>query len=310
MFYNALPKNALILSPMVGFSDSPYREICRKMGAAYSITEFVSAQHLTTKSKNKIPSVFKFGKMERPIVFQVFGNDAETIINGVKKILPLNPDGIDLNMGCSVRKVAHHGSGAALMREPQKVKEIISGLVKVSSVPISAKMRLGWDHGQMNFKEIGKIVQEEGGSAVAIHARTKQMKYSGVANWDLIGELAAHLSIPVFGNGDIRKKATALNMIETYGLQGVFIGKGALGNPWIFENDQKRQLSLEARMPVILRHLRQMHRFYAEKAAILFRKHFTQYTEDIHIEKDIRQEILSLTNTDEFIKRIQTLCHI
>ena len=303
-FYDQLPKDALVLSPMAGFSDSPYRHLCRKFGSAYSITEFVSTSDLFRGRPSAI-SLFRYLEAERPIVFQVFGNDPDIIVRAVERILVLNPDGIDLNMGCSVRKVAHHGSGAGLLREPRKVEKIISGLRKITALPVSAKIRMGWDHDNLNYPEIARILEDQGIAAIAMHGRTKKMGYTGSAEWDKIADLASRVKVPVFGNGDLCSAAEAKLKIRQYSLAGAFIGRQPVGNPWLFDKDNRNELSLAQRLPVMLEHFDAMRNFYGDNAAtILFRKHFTKYTDDLDIPFELRNCLLTMQSADGFIEKL------
>lgn len=271
----------LVLSPMAGFSDSPYRKLCRRMGSAFSITEFVSTEHLFRSSAKAI-ALFRYEEVERPLVFQIFGNNPDIILRGVERVLHLKPDGIDLNMGCSVRTVSGSGSGAGLLRCEPKVKEIIRRLVGETGLPISAKIRLGWDHENLNYMDMSALLESEGVWAIAVHGRTRQMAYTGKADWERIGEIAAARKVPVFGNGDVASYADAREKIRCYGVYGVYIGRGAIGNPWIFNGVDRVGLSLAERLPVIQEHLSDMINFYGDAlAAMLMRKHLTQYLKDL-----------------------------
>lgn len=288
---HSLGDSRIVLSPMAGFSDSPYRRLTRAMGSAFSITEFVSTEHLF-RSNPKAISLFRFEESERPIVFQVFGNDPDILLRGVKRVLHLCPDGIDLNMGCSVRTVSGSGSGAGLLQCPAKVKEMIRRLVAETGLPISAKIRLGWDHENLNYREITDILESEGVWAIGVHGRTRQMAYTGRADWDKIGEIAQLRRIPIFGNGDILSHAEAIEKIKVYGVYGVYVGRGAIGNPWLFSGIDKSELSFAERLPVIEEHLATMAEFYGDAAAaVLMRKHLTQYLRDLPEWGAIKSEI-------------------
>ncbi|MFO1524786.1 MAG: tRNA-dihydrouridine synthase family protein [Turneriella sp.] len=272
--------SGIVLSPMAGFSDSPYRKLCRHMGSAMSISEFVSTEHLF-RSNPKAIQLFRYEECERPVIFQIFGNNPEIILRGVSRVLHLNPDGIDLNMGCSVRTVAGSGSGAGLLRCPDKVQTIVRRLIAETGLPISAKIRLGWNHESLNYMEMSAMLEAEGVWAIAVHGRTKEMAYTGRADWERIGEIARARKVPVFGNGDVTSFAEAQEKIATYGVAGVYVGRGAIGNPWLFAGIDRAALSFADRLPMILRHLDDMRIFYGdEPAAILMRKHLTQYLRD------------------------------
>lgn len=293
---HSIGNSRIVLSPMAGFSDSPYRRLTRAMGSAFSITEFVSTEHLF-RSNPKAISLFRFEESERPIVFQVFGNDPDILLRGVKRVLHLGPDGIDLNMGCSVRTVSGSGSGAGLLKCPAKVKEMIRRLVAETGLPISAKIRLGWDHENLNYREITDILESEGVWAIGVHGRTRQMAYTGRADWDKIGEIARLRQIPIFGNGDIFSHAEAREKIKTYGVYGVYVGRGAIGNPWLFSGIDRSNLAFADRLPTIEKHIAAMAEFYGDAAAaILMRKHLTQYLRDLPEWGAIKAEIYAQTS--------------
>lgn len=294
-----VPAGSVILSPMAGFSDSPFRNLTRRLGSALSITEFVSTDKLF-RGNLKALKLFRYLESERPIIFQVFGNDSEIILKAVQNILHLQPDGIDLNIGCSARCVAHAGSGAGLLREPAKIREIIQKLVKNIPLPVSAKIRLGWDENSYNYLEVTNMLESEGVWAIAVHGRTKKMGYTGRANWDKIGEIKAARSIPIFGNGDVTSHAQAVSLMQTYGLDAVYIGRGAIGNPWVFSGSHRNFLSYAERLPVILEHLEAMRVFYGElQAPILFRKHLTGYLSDLPEWPNMKHRLYGAVETSQ-----------
>ena len=294
-------ERAVILSPMSGYSDLPYRLICRELGSAASISEFVSSEAILRRAGRSF-EMLRFDPAERPVIFQIFGHKEESIIEAAKMIQELGPDGIDLNMGCSVRKVAGKGAGAALLKEPRKVQKIIRALVKEIGLPISAKIRLGWDWQSINHIEIGKILEGEGAWGVFVHGRTKSMAYTGEADWDKIGELKQALSIKVYGNGDITSRAGALEKIDHYGLDGVLIGRAAMGNPWIFSGRPLREITYAERLPVILRHLDLICDFYGEEGGvILFRKHVVKYLKYLFDAAELKRELMTITGKEELV---------
>ncbi len=291
-----IPHGSILLSPMAGFSDSPYRRICREQGAAFSITEFVPTQHLFHSAPSAL-RLFRFHESERPILFQIFGNDPDIIVNAAKRIVPLNPDGIDLNMGCSTRKVSMRGSGAGLLREPKKVREIIRRLVRETKIPISAKIRLGWDANSRNYLEIADILESEGVWMMAVHGRTREMGYSGEADWNAIGEIASKVTIPVFGNGDVKSREEAHLKVARYGVHGVYIGRGAIGRPWVFRPAGGEPSPFEKR-EIMRHHFSLMQAFYGSAAAILFRKHLTRYAPEIGLQQAELAALLSETEAE------------
>lgn len=227
------------LSPMAGISDSPTRKICRKFGAAFSYTEFVNADELVHRAPKAL-NMFRFDRKERPITFQIFGNRLEIIAEAAEIIQELKPDIIDLNMGCSTRKVSLRGAGAGLLRKPTLAGKIIEAIKKRVNVPVTAKIRLGWDSGNRNYLEVSKILEESGANALTVHGRTKEMAYTGLADWDAIGEIKTRRKIPIFGNGDIKSYEEANSKIDKYALDGVLVGRAAIGNPWIFSEIKKK----------------------------------------------------------------------
>lgn len=278
---------SVVLSPMAGFSDSPYRQICREQGSAFTVTEFVPTVHLFHAAPSAL-RLFRYNKVERPILFQIFGNDPDIIIRAAKRVVPLKPDGIDLNLGCSTRKVSMRGSGAGLLQYPNKIAAIIKGL-RETGLPISAKIRLGWGADSRNYNEISHILQEEGVWMVAVHGRTRDMGYSGKADWDAIGEIAATCKVPIFGNGDVSTYDEAQAKIRDYGVYGVHIGRAAVGNPWIFN---PRGVSNAEKIKLVERHFQLMCQFYGPAAAILFRKHLTRYVKQVPVLSSVLGECL------------------
>lgn len=285
---------------MAGFSDSPYRRIARRMGSGFSFTEFVSTDGIF-RGNLKSLDMFRFHESERPIVFQVFGNDENTIIEAAKSVRELGPDAIDLNMGCSVRKVAMKGSGAGLLRDPLKVGRIIEGMVKELDIPVSAKIRLGWSSGEKNYMEILKILEESGVSLVSVHGRTKDQGYSGQADWNAIGEIKAKAKVPILGNGDITDVATAKRRMRETGVDGVLIGRAAIGNPWIFSGRDREDVPVDEVVSMILEHLDRMIEFYDEPHGLrLFRKHVVKYMRLFPGASNFRNRLVRCEDPGEF----------
>ncbi|MCB1142292.1 MAG: tRNA-dihydrouridine synthase family protein [Leptospiraceae bacterium] len=290
-----------ILSPMAGVSDSPHRRITRNMGSAFSFTEFVSVEGILM-GKVKTLDLFRFHESERPIWFQIFGNNPEKIWTACKLIEELNPDVIDLNMGCSVSKVAHKGSGAGLLKDPLKAGKIIEGMRKSVSLPITAKIRLGWDHSSLNYREVVHILEESGVDAISVHGRTKKMGYSGRADWEKIAEIKSFAKVPILGNGDISSGEEADFRLKESGVDAVLIGRGAIGNPWIFGTKKKSDLSDQERFSVILEHLKLMKEFYGDEyGAILFRKHLNKYLMDREDLNPLREKLIRSSSYTESV---------
>ncbi|MBE7412820.1 MAG: tRNA dihydrouridine synthase DusB [Leptospiraceae bacterium] len=290
----------IILSPMAGFSDSPYRQITREFGSAFSFTEFVSTDGISRGSKKSI-DLFRFQESERPIFFQIFGNKLDVITEAAKIIEDLNPDVIDLNMGCSVTKVAHKGSGAGLLKNPAYAGKIIESLSKNVKLPITAKIRLGWDHKSLNYKEVVTALEESGVKAISVHGRTKSMGYTGKADWNAIAEIKSFAKVPIFGNGDIQTYKEAKDRINETGVDAVLIGRAAIGNPWIFKGIEKSNLKFSEIREGIYRHLKLMLGFYGERQGlILFRKHVSKYLRGFFGIADLRDKLVTVTDLKDF----------
>ena len=291
----------VILSPMAGFSDMPYRLICREYGSAISYTEFVSADGILYGSERTL-EMLKFDPSESPMVFQMFGKDETILEEAARKIEQFGPDIIDLNMGCSVRKVSGRGSGAGLLKEPAKIGRIFTRLTKALSVPVTGKIRLGWDNDSLNYLEVAKVLEDSGASLVAVHGRTKAQMYNGTANWDAIAEIKQVVNIPVVGNGDVKCVADIQRMKQHTGCDAVMIARTAIGNPWIFAGKDIEQVTLNEKARLIERHLGLMLDFYGEERGLMmFRKHVVKYVRGLsHISK-IKAKLVTCTTPEEFI---------
>jgi nifR3 family TIM-barrel protein len=291
----------VILSPMAGFSDKPYRLICREYGSAISYTEFVSADGIL-HGNDRTTEMLKFDPSESPMVFQIFGNDETILEEAARKIEQLGPDIIDINMGCSVRKVSGKGSGAALLRDPAKIGRIFTRLTKALSIPVTGKIRLGWDDDSLNYLDVAKVLEDSGASLIAVHGRTKEQAYKGVANWDAIAEIKQAVSIPVIGNGDVKRVADIERMKQRTGCDAVMIARAAIGNPWIFQRKDIDDITLAEKAQLIYRHLDLMLDFYGEeRGLVLFRKHVVKYVRGLsHIGK-VKTKLITCTRPQQFV---------
>ena len=290
----------LILSPMAGFSDLPYRLICREFGSAMSYTEFVSV-HGLLEGNPKCLRMLDFDPSERPMTFQIFGNDEDQILEVAKRIEQLGPSIIDLNMGCSVNKVAGHGCGAALLREPAKIGRIFSKLSTALSVPATGKIRLGWDDRSHNYVEVARMLEDNGALLIAVHGRTKAQAYNGTADWDAIGEVKQAVKIPVIGNGDVRTVADIARIKKYTGCDAVMIGRAAIGNPWIFQRKDREQVTFTEKAAMIRRHFGLMLDYYGDYGLVLFRKHVTKYITEVRGAAGMRGGLLTCNTPEDFI---------
>lgn len=273
----------VILSPMAGYSDVPYRALCRAYGSAMHYTEFIPVEALLGKKQdNRYWQRLDKQPNEHPMVFQIFGNNAQMIADAAQRIEALEPDIIDINMGCSTRRVSGRGAGVGMMPQPQLVADTFRLLSQQVSVPVTGKIRLGWDGEQRNFAEIAHIMVDNGAALVSMHGRTKVQKYGGQADWDAIAELRQTVKVPVIGNGDVKTPADIDRMIAHTGCDAVMIGRAAIGNPWIFARQDRNTLAITDIIDAVRLHLREMVNYYDEgQGVILFRKHLKKYLADI-----------------------------
>lgn len=292
----------VILSPMAGFSDLPYRLICREYGSAMSYTEFVSADGILHENERTF-EMLKFAPSESPMVFQIFGSDEKLLEDAARKIEQLGPDIIDLNMGCSVRKVAGRGAGAALLRDPAKIGRIFRRLSRALSVPVTGKIRLGWDSDSLNYLDVLRAMEDNGAALVAVHGRTKTQAYNGAANWDAIAEIKQAAGIPVIGNGDVQAAADIDRMRQHTGCDAVMVARTAIGNPWIFQRKDIQNVTLAEKAALIYRHLDLMLDFYGEeRGLVLFRKHVVKYVRGLSHIAQVKARLVTCTRPEEFIE--------
>jgi len=229
-------KNQLVLSPMAGFTNEVFRQLCHEQGCGLVVCEMVSDKALGFRNEKTI-SMTKVSSLEHPVSLQIFGSDKESMVSAAKFIDEFSDcDIIDINMGCPVPKVVKTGAGSALMKEPDKAFEIVSEIVKSVEKPVTVKLRLGFDLEHINVVEMAKLMEQAGASAICVHARTRSEFYSGHAHWEYIKQVVESVNIPVIGNGDIVDYKSAKEMLEYTGCAAIAIGRGTLGNPWIFND--------------------------------------------------------------------------
>jgi tRNA-dihydrouridine synthase B len=295
-----------ILAPMDGYSDWPFRSICRALGSAMSYTEFVKVEKILSRSKEPAKRLY-FEEAERPITFQIYGDDPDLILKAALKIQPLNPDIIDLNMGCPAKSIADRGAGVGMMPTPLRIARTFRKLVKALKVPVTGKIRMGWDRNQ-NYKLIARIVEEEGGSLIAVHGRTKEQRYSGDANWDAIAEVKSLVNIPVIGSGDVKTVADIQRMRQYTKCDAVMIGRAAIANPWIFAGLDRDQVSTEMLQQTVHEHLQKSVQFYGEEdGQRLFRKYAVQYLLLKTLDRESRKEILKERPSGEFLEMLNQI---
>jgi tRNA-dihydrouridine synthase B len=300
-------KNNLILAPMDGYSDHPFRSICSHYGSGMSYTAFVSAGDLLQGSKTAWHTL-TYSHDERPVVFQIFDDDEIRLLEAARQIEHLEPDIIDINMGCSVRSVSGRGAGAGLLREPEKVGRIFSGLSTSLSVPITAKIRLGWDDNQLNYLEIVDAITENGGALVAVHGRTRAQGYKGTADWDAIAEIKEYAHVPVIGNGDVKTLDDIERFFAHTGCDGVMIGRGAIGNPWIFSRRERSAVPILEVKDVLFEHYGKMISYHGDQQGILrFRKHLKAYLHPYNLPADRLRSLLTCKQEQILRQSINTI---
>ena len=293
---------------MDGFSDMPFRSVCRELGSAVSYTEFVNAIDVVQRNRGVMQRVAKrvaFLPQERPVGFQLFDNDPDRLLEAALRLMERQPDFIDINLGCSDRSVSGRGAGAGLLRTPERIAEIFRKLTARLPVPVSAKMRLGWDEASLNYLEVAKIVEDNGGALLAVHARTKKQGYGGMADWQAIAEICQAVSIPVVGNGDVRRVADIDRLKAVTGCQGVMIGRAAVGNPWIFQRVERADVPREEVLRVMRLHLSRSLDFFGEYGLVLFRKHASRYLSLHAWPEELRKRLMTAMEAVEFLKLVE-----
>ena len=291
-----------ILAPMARYSDVPYRAVCHAYGSAMNYTEFTPAEALLGE-RNEMWRRLDKKEGEQTLVFQIFGNDARKILYAAQRIEQMGPDIIDINMGCSTRKVSGRGAGVGMMPQPELVEETFSLLSQHLKVPVTGKIRLGWDDEQRNYAKIARIMEGNGAALIAMHARTKVQKYGGQADWDEIGRLREVVSVPVIGNGDVQVPEDIDRMKAITGCDAVMIGRAAIGNPWIFARRHKSALSFGDIAEAVRIHLREMLAYHGDPFGLIqFRKHFKRYIEDFPHTKPFLDEILRTNESARFFE--------
>jgi nifR3 family TIM-barrel protein len=300
-FIQTIPVHGrLILAPMDGISDLPFRSLCRQFGSAISYSSFVGAIEIL-QDHPKAWRELEFLPEERPVALQIFDNSVERLVQAAQRIVHLSPDIIDINMGCSARRVSGRGAGAGLLREPKKIGAIISTLTRNLDLPITAKIRLGWDDNSLNYVEVAKTIEDNGGSLIAVHARTKDQAYGGRADWDAIAEIKEVVGIPIIGNGDIEAVEDIDRLFNHTGCDAIMIGRAAIGNPWIFEERRRSEVPTNEVAKTISTHLEKMLTFYGlDRGLILFRKHLKRYLRPMNLDPTILRALLTTNDLAKF----------
>lgn len=307
---NVKISNQVVLAPMAGICNSAYRQICKDMGCGLIYAEMVSDKAITYNNQKTIDMLYMTEK-ERPISQQIFGSDKESFVEAAKFIeKEMKPDIIDINMGCPVPKVAVRAqAGSALLKDLDKIFDIVSSVVSSVNVPVTVKIRSGWDSNHINAVEVAKVIAKAGASAICVHPRTRSQGYSGKADWNIIKEVKENVSIPVIGNGDIKSPEDAKRMLEETKCDAVMIGRGVLGNPWLIKNivnylDGKEviDVSIVDRIDMCLKHLKLLDSLKNEKLACLeIRNHISWYFKGIKGANELKNKVYQTTSIHDII---------
>lgn len=291
----------LVLAPMAGFSDQPYRSLCRRFGSAMSYTELISADGILYQNPRTL-TMLTFGPAERPIVFQLFGHDEDQLEAAARRLLPLTPDFLDLNLGCSVAKVFGKGAGASLLSDPAKIGRIMARLVRALPIPVTAKIRLGPDRQALTYLTVARALEENGAALIAVHGRTRAQSYAEPANWDAIAEVKQAVTVPVLGNGDVHCVADIERLKRHTHCDGVMVARAAIGNPWLFQRRDLNAVSWAERRAVMEHHLAEMMAFYGpQRGLIKFRKHAVRYLRGLSLEAALRTRLTTCDRPEEFL---------
>lgn len=293
----------LVLAPIAGFTDSPFRKICVSHGCGLTMTELISAEGIVRKNK-KTMDLLKFTEEERPFAIQIFGRKPETVAAAAEVVEALSPDLIDINLGCPARKVVGSGNGASLLRDPLLVNRIAEAVVKRTKLPVSAKIRIGWDEASLNYLDVVKALEDAGVSMIIVHGRTRAQQYSGKADWNIIREIREKSSVPVIGNGDIDSYKTAYEMMEFSGCPAVMIGRGAIGNPWIFSGRTPESREI---IETVKLHLDLMLDEYGNRGIHMMRKHIVRYIHGTKNAAKARSLIVRAVSREEIITILDEL---
>lgn len=302
-------ENNLVLGPMAGVTDLPFRLLCKEQGAGLIYTEMVSAKGIYYSNKNT-DAMLEVEEKERPVALQLFGEDPYIMSEMAKKIEHRNFDILDINMGCPVPKVVNNGEGSALMKHPKRIGEIVSAIVKAIEKPVSVKIRKGFTEQTVNAVEVAKVIEDSGAAAVAVHARTREQYYSGVADWDIIKKVKEAVTIPVIGNGDVASPQDVLNMMSMTGCDAVMIARGVRGNPWLFaqinafikEGKSLDKPKIKEVTEMILRHARMAIEYKGEFTAIHeMRKHVAWYTHGYPCSTRLRGRVNEIENYQDLV---------
>ena len=307
----------LLLAPMEDVSDPPFRSVCKINGADLMFTEFISSEGLIRDAEKSVQKLDIY-ESERPIGIQIFGDKIESMKQAARIAEAANPEILDINYGCPVKKVACKGAGAGILLDLDKMQKMTDEIVKQVKIPVTVKTRLGWDENTIKIEEVAERLQDVGIKALTIHGRTRKQMYKGTANWDYIADVKNNprISIPIFGNGDIDSPSKAKEYKEKYGVDGIMIGRAAIGNPWIFnqikkyinESEEIEKPRIDERINILKKHLLFSAEWKGEKLGLIeMRRHYSNYFREIENFKEYRMKLIlseSINNSMDLLKEI------
>jgi nifR3 family TIM-barrel protein len=296
----------LILAPMAGYSDQPFRLICRQLGSAASIIPCILDDGLLYDSR-RTAELLRTIPEERPLAIQILSKDEDRLARATRPLIALQPDWVDLNLGCPAKHISGRGRGAALLRKPQLIEHLVRRLVADLPCPVTAKIRLGWDADSRNYREVALRLQDAGVAAIAVHGRTACQGFSGQADWAAIAEVRQLVQVPVLANGDVRTPEDIEAIKQATGCDAVLIGRGAIGNPWIFSRRQPTSISWEERVAMIDHHLAEMAEHYGQHNGVrLFRKHLIHYIQGFHGASALRPQLVAAETIERVMEVLTT----
>ena len=307
--------NPFLLAPLAGITDAPMRRLCHRQGAALTYTDMVSCKGMWYGDRNTGKLLYTY-RDEQPVGYQIFGHEPEVMAYAAREISSMPGKLIDINFGCPVPKIVKNGEGSALLKNPDLIYDIVAAVVKNTDKPVTAKIRTGWDKDSINVVEVAHAISAAGASAIAVHARTREQYYSGKADWSMIASVKRAVDIPVIGNGDVTDGKAAISMMDETGCDLVMIGRGALGNPWIFREalaawrgeEIPPQPSKDEKKAMMISHLEDLTELKGEYAAVReMRKHVGWYLKGVPGAAAFRGMVNNITDSNELIKAIKSI---
>jgi len=310
-------QNAVVLAPMEEVTDLPFRKICKENGADIVYTEFIPSEAIIRNAAKSLRKM-EIADEERPVSIQIYGNQTEVMVKAAKLAEALKPDFLDINYGCPAKKIAGRGAGSGLLCYPDLMETITREIVNALTIPVTAKTRIGWDSDSISIIETTKRLEQQGIKALTIHGRTKAQMFEGSADWDWIGKAKASAGIPIIGNGDITTPEFALEVFNRSGVDGVMIGRGSYGNPWIFSRTKHLlntgillpEPEIEEKVEVMLRHLRYSMACKGQHGLVSFRKHYPNYLKGFENAAKLRSQLVLINSYDQIAETVMNFLGI